>query len=292
MLRVALLQMLPDASNQEVNAERAEEFCRKAASAGADIALMPEMFNIGYTGFEDDENRRQQWQQQAVSRDSHWVQRFGRLAGDLQMAIAAAYLEKTPNWPRNAVTLFDRTGREVLTYRKVHTCDFTTMEASTDPGEDWPVVELDTGAGPVQVGCMICYDREHPESARCLMLNGAEVVLTPNACTLCDLQIMQFQIRAYENAMAVAMANYAAPLHNGRSCAFGAEGKLVVQAGEEEGICMAPFDLDKIRDYRSRTIWGDAFRRPHRYGAITQQQDLPVFRRKNAFGRPFDCPLR
>ena len=65
---------------------------------------------------------------------------------------------------------------------KVHTCDFD-MEAALTPGDDFYVCTLDTAKGDVRIGAMICYDREFPESARILMLKGAELILTSNACT-------------------------------------------------------------------------------------------------------------
>ena len=87
------------------------------------------------------------------------------------MAVAITYLERYEPLPRNTVTLFDRFGKPVLTYAKVHTCDFD-VEQHLTPGDEFPVAELDTAAGPVKVGAMICYDREFPESARILMLQG------------------------------------------------------------------------------------------------------------------------
>ena len=62
---------------------------------------------------------------------------------------------------------------------------------------------------------MICFDREFPESARILMLKGAEIILTPNACEMEDNRICQFKTRAYENMVGVVLANYAAPQQNG-----------------------------------------------------------------------------
>jgi predicted amidohydrolase len=97
---------------------------------------------------------------------------------------------------------------------------------------------------------MICFDREFPESARMLMLNGAGVILTPNACELDDteaglgnIRVAQFRTRAFENAGGVAMANYAAPQLDGRSVAFDVNGAALVEAGSEEGVFIAEFDL-------------------------------------------------
>ena len=66
---------------------------------------------------------------------------------------------------------------------------------------------------------MICYDREFPESARILMLVGAELILVPNACNLEQNRLGQFKARAFENMVGLAMANYAAPRCNGHSMA-------------------------------------------------------------------------
>jgi predicted amidohydrolase len=100
------------------------------------------------------------------------------------------------------------------------------------------------------------------------MLQGAELILTPNACELEANRIGQFRTRAFENMVGVAMTNYAAPQANGHSVAFDgmacdADGSsrdtLVVEAHEGEGVYVAAFDMDEIREYRSREVWGNAF---------------------------------
>ena len=127
------------------------------------------------------------------------------------MAIAVTYLERSPAGPRNVVTLFDSAGREALTYAKVHTCSFDLPEQALAPGTEFPVARLETRAGPVAVGAMICFDREFPEAARLLALGGAELILVPNACELEANRLGQVRARAFENMVAVAVANYAAP---------------------------------------------------------------------------------
>ncbi len=292
MLTIALLQMLADGFNQEANLTKADTYCRQAAELGADIALFPEMFNIGYTGFHgNDEATVAGWQARAVGLDSPWVTHFRELAKELDMALATAFLEATPDGPRNSVALIDRHGEIRFTYGKIHTCDFANFEAVCTPGDRFHVAELDTRHGPVQVGAMICYDREFPESARTLMLDGAEIVLTPNACQLDDNRLAQFMTRALENSMAVFMTNYPAPAHGGRSVAYGPNGEQLALAGPDEGVIIAQIDLAYLRDYRAKTIWGNAFRRPHKYGRLTDTGVAEVFRRTDALGRPFD-PLQ
>ncbi|HEX9038512.1 MAG TPA: carbon-nitrogen hydrolase family protein [Ktedonobacterales bacterium] len=323
-LRVALLQMAAQGADQEANAAQAEAFCRRAQAMGADIALFPEMWNIGYQPYaeqadtpetdlwrapelwaageaslwETSRAARERWQAQATPRDGAWVNRFRALARELNMAIAATYLEAWPGAPRNSVSLIDRHGALNLTYAKVHTCAFGLMEAALTPGDSFPVAPLDTAQGPVQVGAMICYDREFPESARLLMLGGAEVVLVPNACEMDTHRIRQLATRAVENMVAVALTNYAAPQENGHSIAYGpiaydrngTRETLVIEAGGAEGVYIATFDLDAIRDYRRRESWGDAFRRPDLYGPLANLEAAEPFVRVNRRGEPFRRP--
>lgn len=287
-LRIALMQAMPIASDQEKNLAKADKFCREAAENDADILLMPEMWNIGYRGFNQfDEETTLAWQQQAVATDGPWVSHFVKLAADLEMAIGATYLQQWPGEPRNAISLISRQGEIVLTYGKVHTCDFA-FESALTPGDGWSAVDLETAVGTVRIGLMICFDREFPESARSLMLAGSEVVLTPNACLLDDMRLAQFQVRGFENCMAMVMTNYAAPQNNGRSVAYDMAGAKIVEASDQEGLFYADIDLNALRFHRERTLWGNAWRRPESYKALTEKHHLPVFQRKDAYGKPFD----
>lgn len=326
MFNVALLQMTARGFDQSANLEKGEEFCRYAKRTGADLALFPEMWNIGYSPMEglsrdsvdiwrapdrwrpDDEprrpvdpNSREAWQARAIDSNGDFVTTFRELAYELNMAIAITYLEEWDGPPRNTVSVIDRFGEIVLTYAKVHTCDFDEPENSLTPGDGFPVAELDTANGPVRIGSMICFDREFPESARVLMLNGAEIILTPNACGLDVNRLAQFRTRAYENMVGVAMSNYAAPQHNGHSVAYhpiacevdGANRDLlIVEAGEQEGVFLAPFDLEAIREYRQREVWGNAFRRPDRYAALVDQCVQPPFVRVDQRGNRHDQTRR
>ena len=322
-LRVALLQLLAQGADQTANLAAGDAACRAAHAMGADLALFPEMWNIGYTPFwpevceaadlwrspslwTGDERRtpesaelaaaRRAWQGQAVASDDPFVTHFQNLARELQMTIALTYLERWPGAPRNTISVIDREGKIVLTYAKVHTCAFAPLEAALTPGDSFPVITLDTPAGPVAIGAMICFDREFPESARALMLGGAELILVPNACPMESHRLGQLQARAWENLVAVALANYAAPQQNGHSVAFhpiafDARGEsrdtLVVEAGEGEGIYLASFDLEALRACREREVWGNAFRRTDAYAALTAARPAFPFVRVDRSGDTF-----
>lgn len=275
-IKVALLQFYPE-GNLQGNIEKGIEAVEKAARMGADIALFPEMWSCGYDFPQD----KKALSELAVSKDGSYTDAFRKAAVDNDIAVAATYLaENGDKAPFNAMTLFDRYGAEKFTYYKVHTCDFG-YEKVLSHGDEFFTAELDTKSGKVTVGAMICYDREFPESARILMLKGAELILVPNACPMEINRISQLRARAYENMTGIATVNYpyGKPDCNGHSTAFdgiayrvdgsGGRDTLVIEAGEREGIYIADFPIDDMREYRRREVHGNAFRRPKVYGSLT-----------------------
>ena len=277
-LKIALLQLLPAGMTAE-QLEKGKEACRRAKASGADVALFPEMWSCGYSIPEDVERLRKL----AVEADGSFVSAFGALAKELDMAVAVTFLERFEPLPRNSVALFDRRGLRRLLYAKVHTCDFGD-EARLTPGEDFHVATLDTVAGQVKVGAMICYDREFPESARILMLKGAELILVPNACPMEINRLSQLRGRAYENMTAIATVNYPWPHPdcNGHSTVFdgvayvpelpGSRDTCLLETGKEEGIYVAELDMDLLRDYRRQEVHGNAYRRPEKYGLLVEER--------------------
>lgn len=289
-IKIALMQLLPTDSRQG-NLDKGLAACRQAKRMDADIALFPEMWSNGYRMVENPSAL----QADAIGRDDPFLTAFAELARELDMAIGMTYLERLEPAPRNSIRLFDRHGKPVLDYAKVHTCDFD-VERLLTPGEQFPVAQLDLGRGQVKVGGMICYDREFPETARILMLGGAELILVANACPMEINRLSQLRARAYENMLAIATTSYPSgqPDCNGHSSAFdgiayygdgsGARDTLVVEAGEAEGIYIAPIAIGKIREYRRREVHGNAYRRPRLYGALVSGEVSEPFIREGRRG--------
>ena len=164
-MRVALLQLTAAAADAAENLDRGLTACSIASAGGADIALFPEMWQIGYTPCPDDADGRRAWANRAVETDGDWLGNFRRIAVELDMAVVITYLQRWRGAPRNAATLIDRTGQPVATYAKVHTCDFA-MEAALTPGDAFRVADLATAHGKVRIGMMICFDREYQRRLR------------------------------------------------------------------------------------------------------------------------------
>lgn len=284
-LKIAMLQILPE-ETLEGNLEKGIRCCKKAKALGADIAVFPEMWSTGYRIPEDSTGL----QADAVPADGPFVSAFGEAARELSMAVCITFLERYDPLPRNSLCIFDRFGRRCLDYAKVHTCDFGEERRLT-PGDGFFTACLDTERGPVKVGAMICYDREFPESARVLMLEGAEIVLVPNACPMEINRISQLRARAFENMMGMVTVNYpqGKPDCNGHSTVFdgiayrpeetGSRDTLLMEAGECEGIYVTEFPLEELREYRQHEVHGNAYRRPEKYGLlISKKVDEPFIR--------------
>ena len=113
------------------------------------------------------------------------------------------------------------------------------------------------------------------------MLKGAELILTPNACPMEINRLSQLRGRAFENMLAIATCNYPSgqPDCNGHSTVFDGVAYLpdysdsrdscILEAGRAEGIYLAELDLDALREYRRHEVHGNAYRRPEKYGILT-----------------------
>lgn len=278
-LKVGLIQHKAIANNINMNLELGLKYIAEAKKLGADIVLFPEMWSNGYEppydeAFENpfDENyknERQKWLDEAVDEESKYVKAFKGVARELEIGIVITYLSKGNDSPQNTALVIDKTGEILMKYSKVHTCDFS-LEALLENGKEFKVCDF---CG-VKLGVMICYDREFPESARILMLKGAEIILVPNACDMNPARINQLATRAFENMTGIAMTNYPRKKW-GNSCAYSpvvfdddgnyVDNKIISANDIQEDILIAEFDLDSIRNYRKTETWGNAYRKVEAY---------------------------
>ena len=288
-LRIALLQISPF-KRCEDNLRKGLSACRTAQSSGADIALFPEMWSNGYRIHDRTFSK---WRDDAVGEDDSFVDGFRNAASRMEMAIGLTFLKKGERGVENSFLLIDRFGNDVLSYSKVHTCDFSSERFLTI-GDDFHVCTLDTKHGNVQIGAMICYDREFPESARILMLKGAEVILVPNACPMEINRLSQLRARSYENMVAIATCNYPSSVAGCNGCSSVFDGiayspgedssrdMCILMTGEGEGIYTADINLSLLREYRASEVHGNAYRHPEKYKMIIDESVCEPFIRSDS----------
>lgn len=244
---VALAQVQADA---DVRAAVAE-------ARGADVVVFPEMFSNGYAGFDPaDPDAEQAWIAGAVPPDGGFVDMFREAARSNRIHIVATFLEAANPRPFNTAQLIGPDGRTLLRHRKVHTCDFDSPEHAIGRGAALGTATIETAAGPVNVGLLICMDREYAGPAQALSREGADVILIPNACDLAgdpvvgDVRIAQLRGRAFETATAIAVANYPAPRYDGHSLVVGPQGEILAMADDRPAVLRTGIDLAQLRRVR------------------------------------------
>ena len=264
------------------NVATAERLVRAAATQGAQVVLIPELFEGHYFC----KDQRAAELQRARPIDGHpTVAHFSAVARELGVVLPLSVFERANNAFFNTVVMVDADGSVLGIYRKSHIPDGPGYSEKFyfSPGDTgfrvWP-----TRFGNVGVG--ICWDQWFPEAARSMALLGADVILYPTAIgsepqnptwdsSAHWQRVMQGHAAA--NVVPVAAAN-----RIGREvgdptevtfygCSFitDATGAKIAEAGrDDERVLVADIDIEANRAMRA--AWGlFRDRRPDLYGAIT-----------------------
>jgi predicted amidohydrolase len=282
-MRIVLVQQRAAQGQPTENAARGLNAVRCAHDQAADLVVFPELWQIGYAPCPAEPAARAAWLRLAIDDGDPWLAGFCAEAARLSLPLVVTFLHRTGAGPASAAAVIGADGAVALIHHKVHVADFT-WETVLRPGEAFRTANVTTRAGKIRLGVMTCFDREFPESARALALAGAELIVCPNACLLCDDRIGQFRARAFENMTAVALANYPVPLMNGRSCVFDGiavrknrpRDHSLVMAGPRAALVGADLNLPALREYRATGLWRSDRRRPVAYQALTRAQPRPT----------------
>jgi len=280
-MRVAALQMAmsPDVA---ANIATAERLVRAAAASGANVILIPELFEGHY--FCKDQHADELQRAQAI--DGHpTIAHFSRIARELNVVLPLSIFERANNAYFNTVVIVDADGTTLGIYRKSHIPDGPGYSEKFyfAPGDTgfrvWP-----TRFGVVGVG--ICWDQWFPESARSMALLGADVILYPTAIGSEPQNPSWDSSGHWQRAMQGHAAANIVPIvaanrtgreigrptevtFYGSSFITDATGAKVAEAGrDDERVLIADIDIEANRAMRA--AWGlFRDRRPELYGAIT-----------------------
>lgn len=175
-ITVAAVQMYSNRSVEE-NIKAADSFVRLAAAEGAQVILLPELFETRY--FCQEKNYALYGLATAVD-ENPAVLHFKELAKELQVVLPISFFEREGNVTYNSVAMIDADGTVLGVYRKTHIPDdhFYQEKFYFTPGNTGFQV-WDTAYGKIGVG--ICWDQWFPEAARCMALMGAQLLLYPTA---------------------------------------------------------------------------------------------------------------
>ncbi len=265
----------------DANIAKAEGLVTAAAEAGAQMILLQELFETPYFCLEQ---RIDHLDPARPMDSSKVVQHFSQLARKLEVVLPISYYEEAGLARYNSLAIADADGTILSNYRKTHIPQFPGYEEKFyfSPGDTgFDVVETRFG----RLGCGICWDQWFPETARCLALKGAEVLMFPTAIgsepgrpelDSAGHWRRTMQGHAAANMIPLVASNRVGTEEDGDTTgefygtSFIADhtGDILVDANRtDETFITATVDLDFTGAYRS--TWG-VFRdrRPHMYGAL------------------------
>ena len=270
--------------DRAANVDVAKRLVRDAASAGAQIILLQELFEAPYFCIEQHGDHFEL----ASARDNNpLLQHFQALAKELGVVLPISWFEQSGACYFNSLCMIDADGSVLGVYRKSHIPNSIGYQEKTyfTPGDTgfmvWDTAYAKIGAG-------ICWDQWFPEAARCMALNGAEILLYPTAI---GSEPGEPELDSREHWMRVMQGHAAANVvpvvasnrigaesatqdtdltmsFYGNSFICDHTGALVEHADDHsESVLVATFDLDQVAAYRAQ--WG-VFRdrRPDLYADI------------------------
>lgn len=174
-ITVAAIQFsIPE--SREKSIEKAEKLVREAAKNGANVVLLPELFETSYFC---QERRYESYELALPVNENPAVKRFREVTRELGIVMPISFYERDINSFYNSIAMLD-SGELLGVYRKTHIPDdhFYQEKFYFTPGNTGFKV-WDTRFGKIGVG--ICWDQWFPEAARCMALQGAELLLYPTA---------------------------------------------------------------------------------------------------------------
>jgi predicted amidohydrolase len=122
------------------------------------------------------------------------------------------------------------------------------------------------------------------------MIEGAELIIVPNACELENNRIMQIGSRAFENMLGIVVSNYSGNECKGHSIAFDgiafsstgqSRNMKLFEADNDEGLYLVDFDIRNLREYRERESWGNSYRKQKMYKILVNGKVKYPFIRKD-----------
>lgn len=288
-VKVAALQFSCSKDVQE-NINKAEKMIKEEADNGANIILLPELFERQYFCQE----KRYDYYNYALPLEKNpAVNRFKEVAKELGVVIPVSFYERDIDRLFNTVAMIDADGSVLGIYRKTHIPDdhFYQEKFYFTPGDSGFKV-FDTRFGCIGVG--ICWDQWFPETVRYMAVQGAEMLLYHTAIgsePILDVDSSShwrrvMQGHAAANLMPVVAANRIGvetvepcKENAGQSssldfygCSFIADatGDIIASAKQEETILYGEFDLDALKE--DRLSWGlFRDRRPETYVVMTKK---------------------
>lgn len=283
-VRVAAISALTKPGERDGNLALIEEWCERAASEGAELALFPELSVCGFIP-NHPLGDHSAWLREALlgarrmaePLTGEIVRALTEIAGSAGLLVAAGMLEDAGNTIYNSTVLVDEDGLAGV-WRKMHVPMFEMPFYNGGPAPD--VVE--TGLG--RIGANICFDALLPESTRLLAVENVEVVLFPfaadpapgTAAAWAEWAGPPLRARCVENGVFGIACNYAGHVRYagveqtfpGGAMIVGPRGEVLAQQLDGAPMLVANIEAETLLQARADPDYLFRFRRPHLYGPL------------------------
>jgi N-carbamoylputrescine amidase len=263
----------------DANIARVSERVREAAAKGAQVILPPELFEGPYFCRVEDEGL---FANAKPTAEHKAVRAMQKLAAELKVSIPTSFFEADGPHHYNSLAMVGPDGEIQGVYRKSHIPDGPGYEEKFyfRPGNTGFKVWDGPGA---KLGVGVCWDQWYPETARAMMLMGAEILFYPTAIgsephddSLDTARLWRRAMigHAVSNVVPVVAANRVGTEHGqtfyGTSFICDERGDILAELDrEEEGVISATLDLDRVKRHRAAFgFFRD--RRPELYGRLVQ----------------------
>ncbi len=268
-MRISAIQMNVRTGDVQENIEAALEGIEGAASDGARVAVLPELWTAGYVWLAgaDYTGPREALEVAESFADSSALFAMREAARQYEMWLVAGSLpELHADRVYNTSVVIDPAGSIVHRYRKIHLIHLMKEPDHLAPGQACDTLAIDE----ITAGIVICYDLRFPELMRQLALRGAEMIIVPAQWPepRIDHWVTLLRARAIENQCFVVGANRVGAgggsKFPGASMIVGPTGKILARGGEEPCVLSANLEMDRLREIRQfLPVFRD--RRPEAY---------------------------
>jgi predicted amidohydrolase len=261
-MEVAAIQLGVEPGAIEANLDRAREAVAEAAAEGADLAILPEQFLVGFFAFDD-------YPTQAAGLDDPLFDRLAEMAADNDIALvagsvveslaasaAAGYDVPAADGYANTSVFFDRDGQRRGVYRKHHLFGYDSAESELlVAGDSLSVVEF----GGLTIGTTTCYDLRFPSLYRRLLDRGVDCLVVPSAWPYPRIEHWETlgRARAIENLSYLIAVNGTGSFPAadstlcGRSAIYDPWGTARAAAGDESTTITATIEPAAVEEVRS-----------------------------------------
>lgn len=244
-IQVVSIQMNIGDESKAERIKRAEALLDRAK--GADLVILPEIWNIGYFSFD-------LYEKESECVDGETSQRMSAKAKEHGYYLhTGGFVEKKDGKLYNTSLLIDPHGRVIGVYRKIHLFGYGSKESQIlSRGDEVVVVETPLG----KIGMSTCYDLRFPELFRIMLNQGAELFLVTSGWPYPRLEhwIMFNRIRAIENTAFLVSSNCVGTnkgfLFCGHSMMVDPWGVILTSGGDEECILKSEIDIEKASAVR------------------------------------------